>query len=203
MDKAFIEFGSGRRAELTFLLADNWKQQATGVYAPLVDVADDWFGVFVEPYPASLMELIGRLEHICPDRERYMVVSGAITAFPGFFSLFPGEYTNIHKPDHAASLIDLTGHHPPYFNLFSFSLDMLIKKIPYPVELLRADCEGFELGIFNQFSFQPKPKLIIVEPHPRFDPDIEEKLTQIFVGEGYALNKTADKAGEYLNYLIC
>ena len=118
-------------------------------------------------------------------------------------TLYPSERKHFKEPDHSATLFDVPHVHKEHgLSLFTFTLDTLIHFCPYPVDLIRVDCEGAELEIFENFSFSPKPRHIIIEPHDWIVKGTTEGLISIFSEQGYTLQKTKDDAGVYLNFLL-
>ena len=204
--KTFIEFGTGRRADLQWLLLDGWKTQASGQEAVLgnrlVTYTNDWYGILVEPHPASLVELLDHMQYLGISLDRYQVFSEAITGTPREVSLHPVERDHFKQPDHAATLFNENSKQTQSLKSFSITLDRLLNICPYPVDLIRVDCEGAELEIFENFSFSPKPRHIIIEPHDWIVKGTTEGLISIFSEQGYTLQKTKDDAGVYLNFLL-
>ena len=118
-------------------------------------------------------------------------------------TLYPSERKHFKEPDHSATLFDVPEAYTELgLSLFAVTLDTLISICPYPVDLIRVDCEGSELGIFENFSFDPKPRHVIIEPHDWIVKGTTEGLISIFLEQGYTLQKTKDDAGVYLNFLL-
>ena len=152
--KAFIEFGAYTYPNLLHYL-DN-----------------GWYGIFVEPHPMHLIELVKYLQPYPQDT--YTLLCGVVAESSDEYYVFQVPPNN-DKTDFTQiadnSVAYRIGEEYPDIPKICFqpiTLDTLIRKSPYPVERLEIDCEGCEYEIFNSYTFFHKPKEIKVALHNSF-----------------------------------
>lgn len=191
--KAFIEFGTGNYADLLPLLNDDWKDKVHK-YSDFggerfKDYTDTWFGIFVEPMPHCIIEMLNRLHSHGIDGYRYMFFAGIVAGETKPTKVYSGSGVRVFTNPFdvlrvGSSIINRWPHHERYIYVNAITLDDLIDISPYPVDLLRVDCEGAELEIFKSFSFDQCPRHVIVETHDRIINGIEKGLLDIFDKQG-------------------
>ena len=189
--KAFIEFGTGNYADLMPLLSGNWKDKVNK-YAEFggtdfKNYTDEWYGIFVEPMPHCINSMLNHLSNLRSNR--YMMIAGVVAGETQLRKVYAGNsrttYPNpFDVKGFGGSLINRWLHHEQYILINAITLDCLIDLSPYPVDLLRIDCEGAELEIFKSFSFNPCPRHIIIETHDRIIDNTEKYLLEIFHKHG-------------------
>ena len=165
--KAFIEFGAYIKPNLR-----KW-------------LLEGWHGIFVEPHPANLIELLKCLESF--EGCSYEVYSGIVLGKTTIGKLYDlrgkddksgspfSEYTQFARHDDKVK---------GCLSILALTLDMLVENSLYPVERLEIDCEFTEIEIFRNYSFNVKPKEIKIACH---GVDTKRILTDIFENFGYSV----------------
>lgn len=186
--KAFIEFGAHTGPNLC-----DW-------------LLDSWHGIFVEPHPANLIELFKYLESY--EGCSYQVYSGIVlgkTTIGKFYDMRGNihdkgggafaEPTEVSRHDEVGFLgegfgsLEVGSEGPDWkvkgcLSILALTLDMLVQNSPYPIERLEIDCEFAEVDIFQNYSFNVRPKEIKVACH---GVDTKRTLTDIFENVGYSV----------------
>ena len=205
----FVEFGCGDAADLEFLLKDDWQlkcyevlQGQLGIQhlSKLRSITKEWFGIFIEPHPLHLLELLKRFQNAGIPPSKYMLISGLVTGNNEVTSLYPTRPT-FNEIDHSARTrksATTDGRrisrqkHPLHYKCVT--LNEIVKLSPYPVLFIRADCEGSEVDVFSAYDFEPKPPLLLCEKHG----NRQEAIQRIFSSHGYKLDTKRDPTDIYI-----
>ena len=196
----FLECGSSGDPSCSYLLCPDWEQQSENlqlagddthlppdIFAPL----NDWQGVFVEPFPIHVIQLLKHLKALQPDLERWKIYQCALNigfGFGRFIESYP-ECEFEHR-DFGARLWQ-TGRDEsdrkgdPYFYICQVSLDLLLDSTFYKPDYIRLDIEGSEYAVLSNYSFRHKPTFWNVELHEYKHPETTELMLQIFRDHGY------------------
>ena len=193
----FIEFGTGGCPELYWLLQDNWKDYCDRFLIfggeRLVEYTDTWFGIFVEPHPYNLQQTLKKLNEVDPSGKKYQLFSTLIMGSNKIAQFYPS--SDFNQIDESASVFiterSISLHFP------TMTLDQLVVISPYPVDLIRSDCEGAELEVFENFSFQPKPQHLIIETHGNVL-GTAGKLHQFLLNKNYQVSEFHYESNNYL-----
>lgn len=176
----FYEIGA-RSAVLSYLLHDDWRDEArrrvaaydaarpmdnfTYLPAPLLDDYDVWgSGVFVDPHPRSLWEL---LDSELADNPRAYLVQGVVSTHDTFAEVAQArDGTDTAHHWNAMVLLPDTNIMEEWvrdmgkrFWCATFDLDALFAQFGAPT-YIRAHFEGAEGKIFEAYSWTKKPRYI-------------------------------------------
>lgn len=195
--KTFLEIGASEDPMFLCLLMPRWFDHIlcdTLPYIfPIWDESALWKGVFVEPHPPSIVNLIRNLEANNISDTVYDIFSGAVTDKTEKIEF---QTDTLNHQDTSAqvvqedqeSLFATADDYLPNIKLFyqSMTLDFILESIAEPCSLLRIDAEGSELKILEGFSFSQKPQMII-ECHETNDEKFHTALRviEILKDNGY------------------
>ena len=170
MDKAFISFGVYKIPPTTKLITES----------------DEWFGIFVEPHLHEVLKLQEYFEENGVPKEKYLILQNIVSKDNsiveyGFTSLDEGAGRNgitvpqIHYK-HSVFMIPIT-------------LDRLTELSRFPIEHIRMNCEGAELQILENYSFNCKPKTFFVETHDDlYGEGTAQRIKEIMDKNGYKIS---------------
>ena len=197
----FYEIGA-HGAALGYLLEENWQTEArrresVGEHTYLPEVVlgeiEQWErGIFVDPHPASLAELVNGS---ILDNPRAIVVQGAVSPYYQFAEvILPKEGTPSAEgyPDMVllpeTNILSKEQFTPGNsFWTVTFDLDMLFEKFGYP-DFVRLNLEGAEGQVLHKFSFKQKPRYIQVVSH------FLHTCQELLESEGYRVSTTLGKS---------
>ena len=170
--KAFIEFGCFECPNLAHLLVEGWH------------------GVFVEPHPLSIIKSIEHLNTL--ENVSYDFYAGVVTSGTRQFSVYKSGSEGFSESGYMAEVGGVVSdtwnsghwetHKSPGLSFKTITLDELVARCPYPVSHFEIDCEGMEIEIFSNYSWDCKPDSMKIALH-----GIErlEQLVDIITKAGY------------------
>lgn len=176
--KAFIEFGAAKNPNLSSLLSKGYH------------------GIFVEPNPLNIIELVHNLKRI---EGSYEIIAGVVGK-PSDDLLRTFYFDPVQDPLSECGGLEVKSQNYAWggkqnsatleISYVPISLDELMKHSLYPVEHLEIDCEGAEVEIFRHFSFSVKPDSIKVAYHGE---ESKKILKPIFIKHGYDVREIDDE----------
>ena len=174
----YFEIGAGW-PQGGFLLDEDWQRNYGDVLTPeTVKVLSDFSafdGYFVEAVPEQVESLHETFKH----RENATVINAAISGSPGMQALhvFSSGMGVLQEYSLGQSAFVKS------FSVNCMDLDTLFANVGETPDLLRVDIEGAEVSTLEAYSFDPKPRVIIVDTHLRN----KERVTAILEGQGYVV----------------
>lgn len=145
----------------------------------LINLLEDpsTIGFFVEPLHTHLTKLEEKLWAF--PQERYKIIACAVSDRSGMQEFF---YSG--PDDTAANLFNLENF-PFAVTVSTFTLDQIFQyhKID-SIDILRMDIEGSEFDVMQAFSFDVRPKVLLIEPHPVVEKPVD-RLRKIIQPHGY------------------
>ena len=181
MDKTFISFG---------------------VYnipptAKLITESDEWFGIFVEPHLREVLKLQEYFEENGVPKERYLILQNIVS---NDNSVVAYGFDYLDKGTGRNGIIAPQIHYDYSVSMMPITLDQLTELSRYPIEHIRMNCEGAELKILENYSFNCKPKTFFVETHDDlYEEGTVQRIKEIMHKNGY---ETSIEHRWQLGYLL-
>ena len=212
--RIFIEIGTGRTAEWTYLIRDNWqdiarRKQRTDLLRSIPEMwlshSRTWHGYLVEAHPGNFCSLVEKTvadKTLRPFLHRLTFINAAISDASqfstlgietgAFKSLFVNRFTLTEAhPYHPKAVNNTTN-----FRLFTVSLDTLLSALGHPqIDLLRLDVEGAEVPILQSYQWHVKPTILSVEHH---SPEGKDIIQDIMTQQNYRIDLQNNEELRYI-----
>ena len=173
-----------------------------GVYntpptAKLITESDEWFGIFVEPHTHGVLTLQKYFEENGIPEERYLILRNIVS---NDNSAVKYGFTSPDRGTGRNGIIAPQIHYEYSVSMMPITLDQLTELSRYPIEHIRMNCEGAELQILENYSFNCKPKTFFVETHDDlYEEGTVQRIKEIMHKNGY---ETSIEHRWQLGYLL-
>lgn len=202
--RVFIEIGTGRAAEWTYLIQDNWqkiarRKQRTDLLRSIPKMwfshSSTWHGYLVEAHPGNFCSLVEKTvadKTLRPFLHRLTFINAAISDAEQFSTMgietgaFKKLFVNRFTLTEAQPFQPRSVNNTTNFRLFTVSLDTLLSALGHThIDLLRLDVEGAEVPILRAYQWDLKPTLLNVEHH---SPEGKNVIQDVMTQQGYRID---------------